>query len=334
MIKIIKYNPEKGTIEINPEEFKQWDENTSENLWIDIHQPEIEESKKILSGIFNFHDLAIEDALKYLERDYFHFPKIDDYERYLFIVFNGILLDKPSLKFGIFSLSCFIGKNYIITIHNEKSEISLADKFSQNKHNYLKKGPDYLLHLILDELVDRYYPLLDIFESEINKAEEKIFKSPPSNSTLFQILNMKKELLRLRRIAGYQKEVLFKLSRSDYELISKEESLYYRNVFDHLLRISETTESYRDIISGMLDSYLSLVNNRMNDIIKVLTIIATIILPLNLITGVYGMNFQYMPLLHHPLGFYISIIIMFIVIITMLIWFKKKKWLSSFQDRT
>jgi len=149
----------------------------------------------------------------------------------------------------------------------------------------------------------------------------------PSNRNLLSILNLKKELIRLRRISSYQKEILYKLSRRETDLISLEESVYYRNVYDHLVRVADTSESYRDYVSGILDSYLSVVNNKMNEVMKFLTIIATIILPLTLITGVFGMNFDTIPFLKSEFGFYVSIIIMLIIATVMLGWFRFKKWI-------
>jgi len=328
MINIIKYSQGNGIEAIPMDALKKWDYKCEENLWIDIYTSAVEENEKILKGIFEFHPLAVEDALKYLTEDIVHHPKIDDFESYLFIVFNGLIEDKEAFKYKIFSMSCFLGHNFLITIHNETPKNTLSQKLKSilNDRTF-RKGPDYILNLILDDIVDRYYPILDSFETEINNVEEELFRGVPGNKTLLRILNLKKELIRLRRISSYQKEVLFKLTRGDSELISFEESVYYRNVYDHLVRVSDTTESYRDYVTGLLDSYLSIVNNKMNEVMKFLTIIATIILPLSFITGIFGMNFDFIPFLHDELGFWFSITSMLIVAIIMLSWFRHKKWL-------
>ncbi|MDQ3019095.1 MAG: magnesium/cobalt transporter CorA [Bacteroidota bacterium] len=328
MINIIKYSQENGIQKLLPEDFKKWDYKCKENLWIDIYNAPAEESQEILKNCFNFHPLAIEDALKHLTDDSVHHPKIDDFDSYLFIVFNGLIEEEKSFKYQIFSLSCFLGHNFLITIHNEGSGNTVFKNLNSfvNERSF-KKGPDYILNLILDEIVDRYYPILDSFETEIDDVEEELFEGTPGNKTLQRILNLKKELIKLRRISAYQKEVLFKLTRGDSELISSEESAYYRNVYDHLVRVSDTTESYRDYVAGMLDSYLSIVNNKMNEVMKFLTIIATMILPMTLITGIFGMNFDVIPFLHNDFGFWISVISMATIVIVMLIWFKHKKWI-------
>jgi magnesium transporter len=328
MISVVKYSAEHGVHSLLPEQLTKWDYSCEEKIWIDIYKAPPEESKKILMDVFDFHPLAIEDALKYMKDEKVHHPKIDDFESYLFIVFNGLQEELKSYKYKIFSLSCFLGYNFLVTIHDEKGENTITKNMNSilNERTF-KKGPDFILDLILDKIVDRYYPILDSLEMEIDKTEEELFKGNPGNSTLLRILNLKKELIRLRRISAYQKEVLFKLTRGDSDLISQDESIYYRNVYDHLVRVSDTTESYRDYVAGMLDSYLSIVNNKMNEVMKFLTIIATIMLPLTLITGIFGMNFEFIPFLHSDSGFWVCMISMLLVAVGMLAMFKHKKWI-------
>lgn len=330
MITILQHNAN-GCHPVDLKDFKSWDVNSkNEFAWIDLWQPDIKEADKILKDIFHFHPLAIEDCLKYLDKsEDVHLPKIDDYESYLFLVFNGITVSENFAHYKQFSLSCFIGHNFIITVHNEAKKNFILESVNQQlREAILKKGPDYALHIILDSLVDRYYPVLDFIEEEVDKVEDFIFRMQSSNVTLMKILNMKKQLIKIRRIASYQKEILFKLYRGEYDLISTEESMFYRNVYDHLVRIVDSAESYRDVVTSMLDSYLSIVNNNMNNIMKRLTLIATIILPLNLITGIYGMNFEHIPFLHSPQGFWTSLGVMLAVIIIMLIFFKRAGWIT------
>ncbi|MBV6477499.1 MAG: Cobalt/magnesium transport protein CorA [Ignavibacteria bacterium] len=328
MITIYKYNPETGISGIINKYFESWDFNAPDNIWIDIYKSDETENLRILKNVFNFHPLAIEDSLKYLGDKGLHHPKIDDFDKYLFIVFNGIIPEKNSSKYKLFSLSCFIGNNFLITVHNEDADNTISkDLRTALTNSSFKKGPDFILNLILDEIVDRYYPVLEHIESDIDNVEQSIFKESPSNRLLLKILNIKKELIKLRRITSYQKEVLYKLSRGDSEIISLEESIYYRNVYDHLVRVSDTVESYRDYSAGLLDSYLSTVNNKMNEIMKFLTIIATIMLPLTLITGIFGMNFDVIPFLHNEIGFYLSLGLMTAVAVIMIIFFRIRKWI-------
>jgi magnesium transporter len=324
MISILKYNSKEGVQEIPSGQLTSWDSNSEENLWVDIWKENDSESTRILKDIFNFHPLAIEDSIKYIKDEEVHHPKIDNFGDYIFIVFNGINNTVPD--FNIFSLSCFIGKNYIVTLHNESENNSMVKNLTTaNKELLLKKGPDYTLHIILDELVDRYYPIIDSYEDEIDKIEEDIFQKNPDNKILRNILDFKKKALLIRKISSYQKEILFRLSRGDYEIIDSNEMIFYRNVYDHLVRISDTADTMRELITGMLDSYLSIVNNQMNNIMKVLTIIATIVLPLNLIAGIFGMNFESIPLLHNEGGFIFAVGTMIIIVLIMLLWFRKSK---------
>jgi len=328
MINIIKYSVEKGVHETPVDKLVKWDYECKENLWIDIYNSTEAESQRLLNDVFGFHALAIEDSFKFLKDSAIHHPKIDDFESYLFIVFNGLKDVSNSFKYQMFPLSCFLGRNFLVTIHNEGDENTITKNFTSilNERTF-RKGPDFILNIILDNIVDRYYPILDNIEIEIDDVEEELFEGTPGNATLQKILNLKKELIRLRRISSYQKEVLFKLTRGDSDLISNEESIYYRNVYDHLVRVADTTESYRDYVTGMLDSYLSIVNNKMNEVMKFLTIIATIILPLSFVTGIFGMNFDFIPFLHDSAGFWFSMILMAAIAIGMLLWFRQKKWI-------
>lgn len=326
MINSVIYSSEGGLRSCRQEDLKKWDYNCSENIWIDLYDPTAEESQIVLRDMFNFHPLAIEDSLKYLNDSQVHHPKTDDFGDYLFIVFNGIIPKAYGHDYSYHSLSCFLGHNFLVTVHNEKPDNSIE----KSLQNYLtdtsfKKGPDYLLHLIFDSIVDNYYPILDKIEDEIAAVEESIFKNQPSNRILVNILALKKDLIKLMRSSSYQKEVLFKLTRADSDLISVDESMYYRNVYDHLVRISDSSQSYRDYVTGILDSYLSITNNRLNETMKYLTTISTIMLPLTFLTGLFGMNFVHIPFLESKWGFFASLGLMAAVGVMMWYWFRQRK---------
>lgn len=326
MINIHVYSEQNGLRGMPAGSLKKWDSGSDENIWVDMYQTGDDECSRILSDAFAFHYLAIEDALKYTKDSTVHHPKLDDFGEYIFIVFNGVISEPDSAKLKYFSLSCFLGHNFLVTIHNEKPvnliEASIKNALTESS---FRKGPDYILHLIFDSIVDNYYPILDDIELKITGVEELIFKSDPNNRTLVSILNLKKELVKLIRFSSYQKEVLFKLTRGDSKLISPEESIFYRNVYDHLVRVTDSADSYRDYLTGVLDSYLSIINNRLNETMKFLTTVATIALPLTFITGLFGMNFDNMPFLQHEFGFYVSLVIMAVIVFGMIYWFRKKR---------
>lgn len=326
MIKLTRFNQTDGITELTSSELKDWNPDSEQVLFVDIVIDNSEEQSALLSRIFPFHALTLEDAFKYDKEENFHFPKIEDFEDYVFIVFNSLSNIKKT-RYKIQPVSIYVGKNYLVLIRSKAESLEVLQRFTSDKSlNIFKRGPDYLLHLILDEIVDKFYPVIDAFEDEIDTIEETIFKKDPSNLTLMRILNLKKNMMKLRRLSVSQKEILYKLSHSVFDVISVDEAAYYRNVYDHLLRVSETLDSYRDLLTSILDSYLSIINNKLNEVIKVLTIFATIMLPLNLISGIYGMNFDYIPFLHNQLGFFSALGFMLIVVIVMLLWFRRKRW--------
>jgi len=194
-----------------------------------------------------------------------------------------------------------------------------------------KRGPAFLLHQILDRIVDYYSPVLDDFDDRIDRLESEIFASKqPSNEILSQIMDMKRSVLRLRRISVKQMDVVLRMSRGEFsEVIPEELRPFYRDVHDHLVRVTDLAESYRDLIGGSLEAYLTVVSNRMNEIMKVLTIFSAIMLPLTFIAGVYGMNFDNMPELHSRYGYFATIIFMIVVAVAMLIFFWKRGWIGK-----
>jgi magnesium transporter len=190
----------------------------------------------------------------------------------------------------------------------------------------LGRGIDFRFHLIIDEVVDSYTPILDSLDTSIDTMEDEVFHNPTQQSML-GILHLKKNIMTIRRVAVYQREMLNRLSRGEFSLITEEEEVYYRNVYDHLVRMSDLTDSYRDIVSGLRDAYLSVTNNRLSQDMKVLTIISTIFLPLSFITGFYGMNFRVIPLVEMEYGIGVAALFMLFVAIAMLWIFKRNKWL-------
>jgi magnesium transporter len=190
-----------------------------------------------------------------------------------------------------------------------------------------------LLHQILDQVVDFYSPVLDSFDDRIDRLEDDIFTlKRPNNEILSQIMDLKRSVLRLRRISGKQMDILHRMSRGEFSLITEEMRPFYRDVYDHLVRVVDLAESYRDLISGSLEAYLSVVSNRLNEIMKVLTIFSAIMLPLTFIAGVYGMNFENMPELHSRYGYYATWAIMICVAVAMLLFFKRRGWIGRSSD--
>jgi magnesium transporter len=306
-------------------------------VWVDLENPSTEEEDLYLGEIFDFHPLAIQDCRRERlnpERGD-HLPKVEDYDRYLFSIINPIDAvprttkeqGEPRFYLETRQLNVFLGECFIVTHHYEPcAAITLAHASRQKNPGLIHRGPDYLYHMILNDIVDQYSPILDEYDLYIDELEEEIFHQP-NGRTLAKILDMKREIFRLRRITVYQREMVFRLSRGDYDLITQEEIAYYRNVFDHLVRAADLTESYRDVLTGLIDAYLSMTSNRMNEIMKVLTIISTVFLPLTFIVGLYGMNFTFMPELHWRYGYLFAWVLMIATVGLMLFFFRKKRWL-------
>ena len=190
----------------------------------------------------------------------------------------------------------------------------------------MSKESDSLLHLVIDSLVDNYLPVLDVLDYKISNIETQVLKNP-TQKTLNNIFAVKKDILYLRRFIGPQRDTVNFLSKENFQFVNPKRRVYFRDVYDNMIFINDTIDTYRDVINGTFDAYLSTISNRTNDIMKVLTIIATIMMPLTLITGIYGMNFREMPLLTWHWGFYIISAAMIILGIGMLAYFKRKDWI-------
>ncbi len=292
-------------------------------------------------NIVSFHPLTILDCQRerIAPEKGDHLPKVEDYHRYLFSIINPVDLKTLEPNPDIYDeeddvreivtrqINAYLGKNFLITHHYELSEAvrRTADACSKNP-TFFERGPDFVYHLILDDIVGQANGILDYFDERTESLEQAVF-GVPDEQTLHQILVLKRQGFKLRKIMSYQREMINRLARGEFELITQEELAYYRNVFDHILRVTDTIESYRDIIASLLDAYLSIASNRMNEVMKVLTLFSTIFLPLTFIAGIYGMNFKFMPELEWPLGYLYAVVLMGIISGAMLFYFKKKKWL-------
>jgi magnesium transporter len=296
-------------------------------VWVDLFGEPLATGEQILRHIFNFHPLAIDDALHEV-----HLPKLDDWQKYLYIVLHGIHLqesDKTSLSNP--ELDIFLGPNYIVTYH--KVPLTAVDRVwetCQRDERLRQNGPDHLLYRLADELVTDYMSAVEQLEVALDHLEDAIFASPTSG-TLEQIFTLKRIVLRMRRVVAPQREVLNKLARDPYEMIDPADRVYFRDVYDHLIRLYDLIDNFRDLVTGALDTYLSVINNRMNDIMKTLTIFTTLFMPLTFITGFFGMNF-FQPSI--PLEvwtgrimFMATLLVIALVPVGMFWWMRRRTWM-------
>jgi magnesium transporter len=265
-------------------------EDRQGTIWLDIHDLRSGSNgdvEALLRDVFHFHPLAIEDAVKET-----HVPKVDDWGDYLYLVFHSIDFCPETDDLRLHELDIFLGANFLVTYHIEP--LPLIDWHRRNierdSENRLKHGADHLLYHLLDKGVSEYMPALEHLDNAIDQAQDEVFDRP-TRDTLQTIFQVKRSAIRLHRIVGPQREVLNRLARDQYGQITAEHRVYFRDVYDHLVRIHDITESLRDLISGALDTYLSAISNRTNDIMKTLTLVTVMFMPMSFLAGFFGMNF-------------------------------------------
>ena len=294
-------------------------------MWVDMEAPS-EADDHVLLDIFHFHPLTVEDC-----RANRHHPKVEEFPDYIYFIVHAVRTDSSPDRFNTVELDGFLGPNYVVTYHHE--HFPSIDKVKQSIRSSpvtCQRGATFLLHHIIDGIVDDYLPVMDDFDERINVLENDIFALNRANKDILEeILGLKRSVLRLRRISSKQLEVLFRMSHGQFQLISGPALPFYRDIYDHLVRVTDLAESYRDLISGSLEAYLSVVSNRLNEIMKVLTIFSAVMLPLTFIAGVYGMNFDNMPELHWHYGYYMAWGIMIMVASVMLILFWRRGWIGG-----
>ncbi|MDZ7290470.1 MAG: magnesium/cobalt transporter CorA [candidate division KSB1 bacterium] len=289
--------------------------------WLDLEDP-TESEEETLWEIFNFHPLAIEDCIA-THQD----PKIDDYGDYLYIIVHGVDYSKSDSTFRTTELDIFLTPQFLLTFHYQplRTMTQWRLRFKEGAVP-LDRRPAFLLHQLLDNLVQNYAPAMEAFEKRISNIEEIIIKKPDPR-VLDRIFQFKKEALNLKRILGPQRDVINRLGRGEFRLIPAELKAYFRDVYDEISRYAEIAEGQRDTIMMALDAYLSSSSNRLNEIMRALTLISTIFLPLTFITGLFGMNFEVIPYSKHPFGFYMTIIVSVLVAIGMFFYFKFKRYI-------
>lgn len=267
-------------------------------VWVDAIKPSNEEFDQ-LQHIFKIHELTIEDT-----RTAFHLPKLDEYPEYLFLIWYT-LNDKPNtVDIEHSQINIYLGSNFIVTVHdNKNNHIEPVFQKCCQEDPFSGKGADWILHLLLDRFVDEYFPFVDRMSQEIDSIEEAIFIRP-DRLEMKKLFAIKHKLMDVKKIISPQRDIISMLTRFEGNFISAEHIMYYRDIFDHLMRVLDLADSSRDVVNGVVDIYMSSISNRMNEIMTRLTIVATIFLPLTLITGVYGMNFKHMPELYTRYGYY------------------------------
>jgi magnesium transporter len=291
--------------------------------WINvdgIHQVDILER---LGDYLSVHPLVLEDILNTDQR-----PKMEDFDSYVFVVLKVFGYDDQGDKMEVEQVSLILGPNFVISFQEKPGDIfdPIRKRIRDSKGRVRRMGADYLAYALLDAVVDNYFVVLEQVGEKIEFLEEELVTNPMPE-TLQIIHNLKRDLIFLRKSVWPLREAVGGLGRGETPLIGDSITIYLRDVYDHTIQVIDTIETFRDMISGMLDIYLSSISNRMNEVMKVLTIIATIFIPLTLVAGLYGMNFKYMPELEWRWGYPMVWVIMLAVSAAMLAYFRRRKWL-------
>jgi magnesium transporter len=272
---------------------------------------------------FDMHPLILEDIVNTQQR-----PKMEEFEKYIYIVLKMLYYDEETEGTQVEQVSLILGENYVISFQEREGDIfnPVRERIRNGKGRIRKMGPDYLAYALLDAVVDHYFTILEKDGEKVEILEDDVIKDP--NPDTFQdIHKLKRDMIFLRRSVWPLRELINGLERVETALIRKSTRIYLRDIYDHTIQVIDTLETYRDMLSGMHDTYLSSVSNRMNEVMKVLTIIATIFIPLTFIAGIYGMNFEFMPELKWHWAYFTVWGVITVIAVLMVIFFKRKKWL-------
>jgi magnesium transporter len=296
-------------------------EDESTLVWLDLPADPGPDLVKLMTDTLRIHALVLEDIVL----DY-PIPKIEEFDDFLYILIHGITGYAPPGELMLTEVDILLSERWMVTHHRGLAAVDQTLTECLRNRRLLERGPAYVVHAILDRLVDAYLPVIDQFDKELDTLEQSILDSP-SADTLERIFALKRALFSIRRIAGYEREVLARLGRRESPFIPDALVPFFRDVNDHMGQVAFLAESYRELASNVLEMHLSMQSNRLNEVMKTLTMISTIMLPLSLVAGIYGMNFEHMPELRSPYGYPAVLAFMVMVGGVMIVFFRRKKWL-------
>ena len=327
MIRAMFYDPETQHLtSIKTQDLPLFLQRGSGCLWLDIQQEPQEIVERILRDVFDFHPLAIEDAVQQI-----HVPKIDDWQDYIYIALHAVRPDAASADAPTSEVDVFIGKHYLVTARGQPTAAvdRVWNKAEKNRLP-ISRGPAHVLYAIIDEAEADFASLFDDIDEQVSRIEDTIF-TDPSRFLLAELFGLKRTLIGLRRILSPQREVIGRLARGAFEQFSVEETRYFHDVYDHMLQLGDLLESLRDIVSSVVEIYLSAASNRLNDVLKTLTVITTLFMPLTFIAGFFGMNFfrptEWLGVWTEPTAFVVTLLVMIATPVVMYMWIRRRGWL-------
>ena len=296
-------------------------EDSTNITWINVNGLSNTDDIITLGTHFELHPLIQEDIVSTYQR-----PKIDEYEEYLFIVFKMLHYDDEKLTNE--HISMVVGKDYLLTFQEAEGDVfgDLRERLEHGKGRIRTVGSDYLMFAILDAVVDNYFTVVEFLSNKVELLEDKLFDKKEDPDIPEEIQGLKKDILRIRKAVVPLREVVNRLEKIESPLIEERTNKYIRDLYDHIIQVNESVEIYREMIWSLMDMYMTTISNKMNEVMKVLTVVSTIFIPLTFLAGIYGMNFDNIPELHYKYSYFILLGIMILVVFGMIYYFKKKKW--------
>lgn len=291
--------------------------------WINVNGLNNLSDIETIGKHYNLHPLILEDIVNIHQR-----PKLDEFEDYLYVVFK-MLYYKNDDELHYEHVSLVAGEGYVITFQEADGDVfdDLRERISHGKGRVRSSGSDYLMYAILDAIVDNYLTVIEAFGDKVEDLEDDVFVGEPNNNVSNNIQRHKREILKIRRAIGPLREVINRLEKTESKIIEQKTHNFLRDLYDHIVQVNENIELYREMIWSLMDMYMTIISNKMNEVMKVLTIIATIFIPLTFIAGIYGMNFDNIPELHYQNGYFVLLGVMAVIFVLMLMYFRRKKWL-------
>ncbi len=296
---------------------------TDSVTWINVDGLKHTDQIENIGKQYDLHPLVLEDIVNTTQR-----PKIDVYEGYLFVVLKMLYYDKNE-KIIIEQVSFVLGKNYVLTFQESEGDVFDFIRERLRLANGRIRGlkSDYLMYALIDAVVDNYFSIIETLGNKIEDLETELFAGNARDHISIEVQQLKREILKVRRAIFPLREIINRIEKGEHPLIYKRTITYYRDIYDHLIQVSENIDIYREMIWSLMDMYMTTISNRMNEVMKVLTIMSSIFIPLTFLAGLYGMNFEHIPELKYHNGYFILLGVMFLLFIGLLFYFKRKKWL-------
>ncbi|UZO82408.1 magnesium/cobalt transporter CorA [Aquimarina sp. ERC-38] len=297
--------------------------DTTPTTWININGLSHTDAIEKIGANYNLHPLILEDIAQTQQR-----PKMEEYEDYLFIVLKMLYFDEHQ-KLKIEHVSLVLGNTFVISFQEASGDVfePIRNRIRKAKGRIRAMGSDYLLYVLMDAIVDNYFQMIEYMGDKIEGLEDHLFQKDIREDITQEIQELKREILKIRKAVFPLREVINKVEKNEHPLIQEKTQIYLRDLYDHIIQVSENVEIYRDMIWGLMDMYMTTISNKMNEVMKVLTIIASIFIPLTFMAGIYGMNFEYIPELKYRYGYFVLWGVMIGTFIGLLYYFKRKKWL-------